>query len=129
MISIEEICKYPLSSLPIDHQINLYRVHYALNLIRSYYNKPITITSGYRSKEDQIEIYRKKDKTPPMGSQHLIGAAADLWDPDGSLKLFFINRKALYETLDIYFERFDSTPDWVHIQLYRPASQDRFFIP
>lgn len=127
MISITELCKYPLESLPKDHQINLYALHHKINILRAYYGKPMIITSGYRTEEDQRRIYAPAQ--PKMSSQHLIGAACDIADSDGQLKQWILRSEKIYERLDLYFESFAATQGWIHTQLFCPRSLSRFFAP
>lgn len=136
MISIDELCKVPFHNLPLDHKLNLTHLHYCLNILRAVYGKPIYINSGYRTKEDQIRIYTSRNPLTmglglpiPMESLHLCGAAADLHDPDGMLKKWIFQQKDLYERLDLYFEDFDHTPTWLHVQIYPPKSLKRYFLP
>jgi uncharacterized protein YcbK (DUF882 family) len=54
--------------------------------VRGAIGKPITINSGYRSKEKQAELYAKDPSgavTKPGHSPHMYGAAMDLALPDG----------------------------------------------
>lgn len=81
------------------------------------------ITSGYRSPERQIQIYKEKGEPPAMGSKHLYGHAIDISDPTGELKRKILNRAVLEKAknLGLYFENFGKTPTWVHIQDEAPG--------
>lgn len=140
MISFREIVKNPENGLPsIDYLINIYRLQYCLNFIRVLRDTPMAITSGFRTKEDHFRIYKtinasreSQGKEPlriPTKSMHLIGGAADIEDLDNSFKEWVIKNLKICEDLNIYFEHFDATPNWVHIQIYAPRSGERFFKP
>lgn len=97
---------------------NIQKVAYVLSVYKHklFDSQPITITSGYRSPEHQIEVYRQKGITDlskiPMGSYHLKGLAADF-----TVKGFTISQ--LYRLMDIHHwggvERTDG--NWQHIDL------------
>lgn len=128
-----------LNEPPIDHRFNMSRLHYCLNFVRRLYGQPMTINSGYRTKEDHFRIYEKINEARkkngqdeiriPMGSCHLIGAAADIADHDQKLKEWVLKNISVFEDLGLYLEDFDYTPTWCHIQIYPPGSGERFFKP
>ena len=140
MIGFREIVKHPENGLPsLDILVNIYRLQYCLNVVRILYDLPMTITSGYRTKEEHYRIYQtinsarlasgKQPITIPTKSMHLIGAAADVADADGSLKEWVIKNLAVVEDLNLFFENFDYTKTWVHFSIYPPRSGERFFKP
>ena len=124
---------------PIEHRLNLGRLHYVLNFIRILCDRPMAVNSGYRTKEDHFRIYEKINRERaskglamlpvPMGSNHLIGAAADISDPLGTLKEWCIKNIRVLEDLGVYCEAFEATPVWTHFQIYPPHSGERFFNP
>lgn len=134
MIYINELIKVDMETLPKDHQINLIHLHHKLNVIRRFWKNPMYVTSGYRTKEDHFRIYKQKgvDK-PPMGSQHLIGAACDIADPDGELKQWIGMNLHYIEEVGLWLESFQATGGitggWIHFQIYPPHSGNRFFEP
>lgn len=73
--NLKELVKtntYLLNEPDIESIINLHRlVIYVLQPIRNHFNKPITITSGYRSREVNEAVGGKSN------SQHLTGNACD----------------------------------------------------
>lgn len=97
---------------------NIKRVAYVLSVYKHklFNGHPITITSGYRSPQHQIEVYRQKgitDKSKiPMGSYHLKGLAADF-----VVEGFTIGQ--LYRLMDIhhYGGVEDTQGNWQHIDL------------
>lgn len=139
MVSEKEVLKkYKKEDLSAESQANLVILLEKVNKIRSLYGKPLTITSGYRSPDDQIRIYReiaeKKGKPfdikkVPMGSQHLRCAAVDIYDPNKELQTWIKVHLKEMEEIGVWFEDFSATINWVHIQIYPPKSGNRFFIP
>lgn len=116
----------------------LYHLH-IMNEIRYYWGQPMICTSGIRSKEQHLEIYKgiNKDREadglppiiPPAKSPHLIGCASDWADSDGHLFFFLADHPDLMEELDIYVEYRSHTPNHCHIQTIPPKSGKRFFHP
>jgi uncharacterized protein YcbK (DUF882 family) len=90
-------------------------------------------TSGFRSPEKQIAIYKAKgiaDKSKvPMKSKHLIGRAIDVGDEDGLLKQWLLKNIYRLEREGLWCEDFAYTKGWVHFQSVPPISKNRFFIP
>ncbi len=139
MISIWELIDtVTWGTIPEDHRMNLTHLHYRLNLMRSFSKQSFVVTSGYRTKEKHFSIYSKKNEERikaglaplkiPMESLHLIGAAVDIADPNGSLKAD-VKTRNLLERFDLFSEHWDATPNWWHVQLYAPASGLRWYMP
>jgi len=134
MISMNEILKkVKLEDLPEDHQKNLAILLERVNLIRGEWGKPMTVTSGYRSKADQIRIYKEKGVTDeskiPMKSRHLSAEAVDIYDPDRVLQEWILMHEKRLEEIGLWCEDFSATPNWVHMQIQAPKSGKRFFMP
>lgn len=132
MISLNELVK-PGDDPTMDQVNNLHLLQYKLNCIREFYGKPMLMTSGFRTIQEQTDLYLKMGKKPALGSQHLIGAAADVSDPDGALKRFTLDNLEFFEQQFLFMENFDYTKNWIHYQLYpysswKPGSS-HFFIP
>ncbi len=108
----------------IDQDENLAKLLKAMNVIRSAYGKPMTVTSGLRNLEDQLRI----NPSAPR-SKHLLGAACDIADANGDLKRWLIKHLDLLKEQGLYLEAFESCPSWVHFQCIPPASGNRIFIP
>jgi hypothetical protein len=97
--------------------------------------------SGYRRKEDHIEIYRKMnlarvakglpERSIPWGSHHLDACAIDIDDTDDKLKTWLMTDEGqqAMEDLNIYCEALSETDTWLHIQTVPPHSGKRFFMP
>lgn len=123
MISAKELNPkgYPTTD---ERAANLAELLVRVNKIRAAWGKPMTITSGLRSSADQARINPSAPK-----SKHLIGAACDILDGDGSLKKWIKANVSLLETVGLWCEDFSATPTWLHIQIVPPKSGKRFFIP
>jgi hypothetical protein len=103
---------------------NLATLLYRMNCIRREWGKPMIVTSGLRSKEDQMRI---NPKAP--NSQHLYGAACDISDPQGELYAWCKANEKRLEQLGLWLEDRSATPTWAHFQIYPPKSGVRFFHP
>lgn len=108
-----------------------------VNIIRAQYGKPMKVSSGYRSKEDHIRVYKElavKRGTPfelskvPMGSKHLSCQAVDISDPDGSLFNWVKQNEDLVAKVGLWMEEKDDQKR-VHFQTVPPKSGKRFFSP
>lgn len=138
MISLHELLgQNKLEDQSIEIQGNLKILLEKINKVRSAWNKPMTVTSGLRSKEHHIQIYKNLAKQKgkvfdlskvPMGSAHLKGAACDISDPDGSLYRWVQSNIKLMEQIGLWMEEKDDQPR-VHFQIYAPKSGNRFFKP
>lgn len=122
----------------IEIQMNLNKLCAMINAYADRSGLTVIITSPFRTKEDQIRIYKEKAiregiefdiNKVPMKSAHLSGLAVDIHDPKGIHKNWIKANPSFYEEYGVYFERFDYTPNWVHMQLRKPGSGNRFFIP
>ena len=135
MISRDELMSgFDFDSLPSNQQYNIGVLLDRVNKIRTLWNKPMIVTSGYRSMEHHLAIYAAKGITDqskiPMKSKHLIGAAVDISDPDGSLKKFVKNNN--YKVLEdamLWMEDESTTHGWLHVQIFAPMSSKREFMP
>ena len=133
-IKLHEIVDLKLyMDLPVQTKINLNVLHRCLLAVREASDIPMVIRTpqrlmaGFRTEEMQRLIYKGKDA--PMGSLHLLGAAADVLDFDGVLKKWILDHLEFCEHLGLYFESFDVSPTWAHIQIFPTASGNRFFKP
>lgn len=110
-----------------------------INVIRSAYGKPMTVTSGLRTMAKHLAIYEKtnadrkaKGLAPvkvPLGSRHLYGQAVDIADASGSLWNWCMSNMKVLENAGLYLEDRSATPTWIHFQIVAPASGKRIFIP
>lgn len=126
-----------ISEVPIAAQRNLEVLLKRINMIRDAWGKPMTITSGFRSMQHHIDIYRtialRKGQSfsnlqVPMSSRHLTGEAADVADPGGLLHDWCVSNVEILEQAGLWCEVKDETPR-VHFQSKPPRSGLRFFKP
>lgn len=122
MIELKELNPHDYDTTPeIDNnlQILLERV----NKIRTEWGKPMTVTSGLRSMADQQRINPSAPK-----SNHLIGAAVDIYDPDLSITAWLKENDSerLIEA-ELWCEQ--GNKNWIHFQIYPPHSGNRWFLP
>lgn len=121
------------SELTPELKNNLAELFAKINVIRTAYGKPMTVTSGYRSMKHHKEIYAAKGITDtskiPMQSKHLYCQAVDIADGDGKLKAWLSNNVQLLENAGLWCEDFSCTKQWLHFQTVPPKSGKRFFMP
>lgn len=116
----EYFAKVSIHDVPIEHQQNADELLVKLNKFREAYGKPMIVTSGYRSKADQLRIYKAKgvpENKIPWGSKHLSGQACDFADPEGALKKWVRENESLVlNSFGLWCEHYDATPNWLHTQ-------------
>jgi uncharacterized protein YcbK (DUF882 family) len=107
-------------------QDNLTKLLEIMNKIRKSYGKPMKVTSGLRSMEDHLRIYREKAKKEgipfdeskvPKKSKHLFGQACDIYDPNKELQKWCTDNEQFLKDIGVWLEAFESTPNWVHYQI------------
>lgn len=123
-------------SISTYHEANLSKLLAAINRFRAVYGKPMSVTSGYRTMEQHISLYKAlatKKGIPfditkvPTRSAHLSGEAADFADPDGSLAAYCLAHEDLLEKCSLWMEHPSTTKGWVHLQIR--ACNNRYFYP
>lgn len=135
MIKMNELLntKYKLEDQSPEIQKNLQELLVKINKIRDLYGKPMTITSGLRTMEDHLRIYREKGITDkdkiPMKSLHLVGMAVDISDPHQELQKWCLANVNKLEEIGLWCEDFGATVNWTHFQIAPPSSGKRFFKP
>jgi uncharacterized protein YcbK (DUF882 family) len=133
MISIDELLnnKYKLADQSIEIQKNLAVLLERVNKIRTEWGKPMTVTSGLRSMEDHLRIYKEKGITDiskiPMQSRHLTGRAVDISDPKLELTAWLKGDPKHLENAELWCE--EGNKNWVHFQIVPPLSGKRWFLP
>lgn len=119
-------------------QSNLKTLLERVNKIRAAYGRPMTPTSGLRTMEDHMRIYREKaakagvpfdESKVPKKSRHLYGQAVDISDPDRQLQTWCKANEATLASVGLWMEDFSATPNWCHFQTVPPASGKRWFMP
>jgi hypothetical protein len=95
-----------------------------MNKVREAWAKPMKVNSGWRPPSVNAS-------TPGAAthSKHMEGLACDIADPDGALMEWVLANLDLMQQLNLYFENFDWTPNWVHFQLGGPGSGKRIYVP
>lgn len=134
MIKMSEILRNAkLEDQSPEIQRNLAVLLERVNKVRAAYGKPMTVTSGLRTMQDHLRIYREKGITDqskiPMRSRHLFGQAVDISDPKQELQRWILKNEKLMEEIGLWMEDFSATKNWVHMQIVPPASGQRFFKP
>jgi uncharacterized protein YcbK (DUF882 family) len=133
MISMEELLnkKYKLEDQSLEIQGNLKTLLVRVNKIRVLWGKPMTVTSGLRTMEDHLRIYKAKGITDvskiPMKSKHLYGQAVDISDPVLALTAWLKKDKTILEKAELWCE--EGNKNWVHFQIVPPKSGVRWFLP
>lgn len=141
MITLQELNpkSYKLDDI---QKKNIEILLHRMNQVRLLYNKAMIITSGVRTIDHQISIYKEKAvkkewpfqdgkfdiSKVPLKSMHLIGAACDVLDESGDLMLWCRNNEHHLVAIGLWIEDDPSTPR-VHLQIYPPKSGNRFFKP
>lgn len=117
--------KYALTEEQEQNQIIL---HERINKVRQAFGKPMVVSSGVRSMEDQLRINPNAPK-----SKHLIGAAIDIADPKRELAAWCLSNMDKLEEFCLWIEDLSATDNgprsWVHFQSIPPRSGKRMFVP
>lgn len=111
--------EYPLSE---ELEENLTKLHYALNVFRAMYRKPMVVSSGYRPGD-----YNKKAGGGGK-SAHLSCEACDFKDSDGELDKWCEENLYVLESIGLWLENPEKTEGWCHLQT-RAAKSGRVFNP
>jgi uncharacterized protein YcbK (DUF882 family) len=126
-----------VEDMPADHQANYKELLVKISKVREAWGKSMRVTSGYRSKADQIRIYKElaaqrkqtfDESKIPWGSAHLKCAAIDISDPDGKLYDWTRENEAKLAEIGVWMEVKDDQAR-VHFQIYPPKSGNRWFKP
>lgn len=112
------------SELSKELQTNLDHALTAFNCICKAYGLPVVLSDGYRRPQDNTAT-----KNAAKASAHLECLAIDVKDADGKFWAWCIKNLEVFKQCGLYLEDKRWTPTWVHIQLRRPASGRRIFIP
>ncbi len=128
-IELSEILKTKkLEDQSPEVQANLAILLERMNKVRELYGKVMRITSGLRTKEDQIRVYAEKGITDitkiPMGSAHLSGQAIDVYDADGTLNQWCKDHEKELIEIGVWLETRQGS--WQHLQIkpfrsYKPG--------
>lgn len=117
---------------PEEYEDNLLELLIRINKVRDAWGKPMIVSSGLRSREDQIRIYAERGvidpEKIPWHSKHFSCQAVDISDPDRSLMNWCLQNEALLAEIGLWMEVPDGQKR-VHFQIVPPFSGKRFFIP
>jgi uncharacterized protein YcbK (DUF882 family) len=103
---------------------NLINLLTKINALRIDFNKPMNVSSGFRIPEHNAKV---KGVTH---SKHLTCEAIDIVDNDGSLRRFCMqNNNAMLKQYGLFMEHPAYTKGWCHLQIRKPKSGNRVFIP
>lgn len=128
MISMNELLMGRDKSYPNEYtkavQQNLTVLLEKINVVRKAYNKPMTVSSGWRPSGIN-------NTTPgaAKASKHLTGLAVDIQDTTNELWNWCMENLTLLQELGLYLEDRRYTRTWVHFQVGSPASGKRIFKP
>jgi response regulator RpfG family c-di-GMP phosphodiesterase len=133
MVTFKEmIGDITVADIPMKHQQNIQEFLKKINPIRLEDGHPWIVTNGYRTWQDHVRIYNQKGifdlSKIPKKSNHLIGRAIDIYDPDLRLtKWLKENNSERMIKYNVYGEEGNS--NWLHLQDVAPASGRRWFYP
>jgi acetyl esterase/lipase len=142
MLSMEDLLKgSKFEDQSIEIQDSLMDLLTKANKIEAICPIAFIVTSGFRTMEDHIRIYKEKAAKAgvpfdlskvPMHSKHLEGKAVDITDPNREIQQWCTaNEKALAD-IGVWMESFDYTSSpspWCHFQTSAPKSGHRWFLP
>jgi uncharacterized protein YcbK (DUF882 family) len=127
-ISLQELTMGRDKQFPSEYtkeiQANLKVLHEKINVIRTAYGKPMTVSSGWRP-----AAINSATAGAAKASKHLSGLAVDIKDTDNSLWNWCIANLQLLQDNGIYLEDRRFTQTWVHFQIGPPRSGLRIFKP
>lgn len=109
--------------ITLDQLNNANKLLLAVNSLLAHYNKPVTISSGYRPMSINAKVGGAKL------SAHITCEAVDIADPNQELANWCLNNIPLLEKYGLYLENPAHTPTWVHLQIRKPRSGNRIFNP
>lgn len=123
MISMKEIihCGAELESFSEEKQAELKDLLERVNIVRTKWAKPMTVTSGVRTWADHLRIYAEKGITDldkiPKKSKHLEtvdAAAVDIADEGLLITEWLKANPEILEEAGLWCE--DGNKNWVHFQ-------------
>lgn len=127
MIDIKELNPHDYPTTPVIDK-NLEILFERLCEAQAAYGVMFKLTSGLRSDAQQALLIQM-GKSKAKFSKHLIGAAADVYDPDGHLGAWVMDNLPFMAGIGLWVEDPKYTPGWVHFQCVAPKSGNRVFIP
>ena len=119
MITLDEILKG--QSYPLEYHENLMDLLKKINLVRDRYDKPMIVTSGYRSRAHELKMGRSGQ------SDHCKCKAIDIYDPKKELAKWVHENQDFIASIPLWIEHTDYTSNWVHFTTTQKSRL--FFIP
>lgn len=126
MISKKELNPHGYVLSP-EQESNFEVLYRTMNIVRALYAKPMIVTSGVRSMEDQLRISPKHPH-----SAHTFAAACDIkaLEADGEgLWIWCLENMDVIIQCELYLEDRKYTPNHIHFQVLAPKSRARIFTP
>lgn len=124
-ITLEELNSHQYPTTP-NIDANLLILWEKINKVRDLYGKPMIVTSGLRSQSQQEQLIKDGKSNAPK-SNHLIGAAVDILDNDGSLNQWTKDNEDKIVEIGLWME--NRQGNWQHYQIFTPKSGNRWFNP
>ncbi len=125
MIKLEELNKHNYATTPeIDENLSI--LCDRLNTLQQACGLVFVITSGLRSQEQQNDLILM-GKSNAVHSNHLIGAAADVYDLSGEINKWCLANIERLEGIGLWCE--NRQGPWQHLQIKCPKSGHRWFNP
>lgn len=110
--------------LDVNLEKNLIELLTKINVLRLDFNKPMIVSSGFRSPEHNAKVDGATHST------HQSCQGIDIVDADGSLRRFCIaNNNAILKKYNLIMEHPAYTKGWCHLQTRTVKSGNRVFIP
>lgn len=125
MISMKELNPHGYPTTP-EIDANLAVLYDRINQVRLAYGAPMVVTSGLRS-EAQQEALIASGRSTATKSKHLVGAAVDIADADGSLNHWCKENEDFLKQIGLWLETRQGP--WQHLQCLPPASGHQWFNP
>ena len=95
-----------------------------INALRLDFNKPMIVSSGFRSPEHNAKVGGSTHST------HQTCQGIDIIDTDGGLRRFCVaNNNAILRKYDLFMEHPAYTKGWCHLQTRKPKSGNIVFVP
>lgn len=107
-----------------DFEKNLIELLTKINALRFDFNKPMIVSSGYRSPEHNAKIGGATHST------HQTCQGIDIIDTDADLRRFCMaNNNEILKKYNLFMEHPAYTKGWCHLQTRKPKSGNAVFIP
>jgi hypothetical protein len=107
-----------------EQEDNMHKLLTVLDQFRERYGKPLRISSGYRPAAINAAV------GGATKSNHIMCLAVDFVDDEKqTLGKWCLANLSILEELGLYLEDLRHTKGWVHLQIKKPRSGNRIFIP